>query len=460
MQCAAIGWNEKMSGVTDQKPLKLIQASVYGVLGAYDHTIKFGSDDDFVIVYGPNGVGKTKTLEVLDGLCRIDGRALSNLPFDTAEILFDRNNKITATSSWETAEQFVTFDLLIDGELQDRWTYDQPEAVDWLIDNTPWRPIENGLWEDRSDGEISTYEHLESLYSSQLSSGLGGKIPEALEQFRKRFPVYLIETQRLRTGSTPRPILRRPASFQRRRRTAVNATRINDQAEVMKFQINNAQTEHSRITQQLDRTFPSRILEASGESAQANDDSGIRARYNEQNEFRSRLGRVVSVPLESELSLPSRSLENWELRLLDLYLSDADQKLQPFVNILRRIELLEDILNRRLLRKKVHVDSSEGISVSDESGGRKIALETLSSGAQHEVILMFDLLFNVPEGALVLIDEPEISLHVSWQIEFIPDVQRIAKIRGLKFIVATHSPQIINDRWDKAIRLGPSDTSF
>lgn len=168
----------------------------------------------------------------------------------------------------------------------------------------------------------------------------------------------------------------------------------------------------------------------------------------------------MSVPLANELSLPERPLESWELRLLDLYLTDADEKLMPFVNLLGRIELLEEVLNRRLLRKSVQVNASEGMVVLDELNDRQIPLDALSSGEQHEIILMFDLLFSVPEGALVLIDEPEISLHIGWQVEFIPDIQRIANIRDLRFIVATHSPQIINGRWESAVRLGPSDTEF
>ena len=73
---------------------------------------------------------------------------------------------------------------------------------------------------------------------------------------------------------------------------------------------------------------------------------------------------------------------------------------------------------------------------------------------------MFDLLFNVPKGALVLIDEPEISLHVVWQLAFIPDVQRIASLSGFRFIVATHSPQIINDAWARAVRLARGSALF
>lgn len=59
-----------------------------------------------------------------------------------------------------------------------------------------------------------------------------------------------------------------------------------------------------------------------------------------------------------------------------------------------------------------------------------------------------------------MIDEPEISLHVSWQMNFINDVQEIANLSGFHFIVATHSPQIINNWWSQAIQLGPENVEF
>lgn len=99
-------------------------------------------------------------------------------------------------------------------------------------------------------------------------------------------------------------------------------------------------------------------------------------------------------------------------------------------------------------------------SVTRANNDQVIDLDSLSSGEQHEIILMIDLLINVPKGATVLIDEPEISLHVAWQLAFIPDVQEIAKMVGFKFVVATHSPQIINNAWDRAVRLGPQGAAF
>jgi len=66
------------------------------------------------------------------------------------------------------------------------------------------------------------------------------------------------------------------------------------------------------------------------------------------------------------------------------------------------------------------------------------------------------LLFKAEENSLVLIDEPEISLHVVWQREFLNDIQEIIELQKIDVVIATHSPQIINDRWDLTVGLGES----
>jgi predicted ATP-binding protein involved in virulence len=71
-------------------------------------------------------------------------------------------------------------------------------------------------------------------------------------------------------------------------------------------------------------------------------------------------------------------------------------------------------------------------------------------------VLLYELLFKTMPNALVLIDEPELSLHVAWQVEFLKDLTRVVKLAAFDVILATHSPQIINDRWDLAVELkGP-----
>ena len=78
----------------------------------------------------------------------------------------------------------------------------------------------------------------------------------------------------------------------------------------------------------------------------------------------------------------------------------------------------------------------------------KLRADKLSSGEQNELILLFKLLFKSPANAIILIDEPEISLHIAWQQSFLEDMEAIATLTKVKLIIATHSPDIINGRWD------------
>ena len=68
-------------------------------------------------------------------------------------------------------------------------------------------------------------------------------------------------------------------------------------------------------------------------------------------------------------------------------------------------------------------------------------------------MLLYELIFNTRPNNVVLIDEPEISLHVSWQKEFLNDLLRIIELQNFQVIIATHAPSIINDRWDLVYNL-------
>lgn len=449
-----------------EKRLTLVRAIATKVLGEYNHEIVFPAEDDFMIVYGPNGVGKTKFLEIIRALSQLDGGALQALPFDTAALYYSDGTTlhvrgtdlpmVAVNGKWIARRlQFV---IERADEVPATWDFEEDEFESHLEASTTWRRYdETGVWEDAQDGELVHISELRDRFANidrrQFRSEPGKSIPELYRRLRAATPTYLIETQRLRTASVQRNRFGAPRSPGSRRVDS----KIVQYGARMQALLSSAQTEHSTITQQLDRDFPLRVL--SGVSAVPHVDE-VRRRYEEQNDFRSRLGRVASVDLSDELELPNRELDEWELRLLNLYLDDAQKKLAPFAELLRKVELLEEVVNSRLLRKRLAITAKDGLSVRHEHDDRPISLDSLSSGEQHEIILMFDLLFNVPAGALVMIDEPEISLHVVWQLAFIPDVQRIAELADFRFIVATHSPQIINDDWDRATALGPEEVPF
>ena len=135
-------------------------------------------------------------------------------------------------------------------------------------------------------------------------------------------------------------------------------------------------------------------------------------------------------------------------------------KLQKFDDIYKKINLFSEILNTKLSFKRIKIDSSKGFYfirlIENKANSEKehvLKLSQLSSGEQHQVVLIYELIFNTKEHSIVLIDEPEISLHVVWQEQFLDDLKMITEMNKAKAVIATHSPQIIGDYWDLVIDL-------
>ncbi len=122
-----------------------------------------------------------------------------------------------------------------------------------------------------------------------------------------------------------------------------------------------------------------------------------------------------------------------------------------------KVDLYAAIINERFMHKDVVLDPEKGLLITT-TDGRVLPPEYLSSGEQHVLYLYYELLFNIGPDSLILIDEPELSLHILWQQEFLSDLGRIIDLSEFDIVVATHSPQIIHDRWDLAVELkGPGE---
>lgn len=116
--------------------------------------------------------------------------------------------------------------------------------------------------------------------------------------------------------------------------------------------------------------------------------------------------------------------------------------------------MFTDMINARFLFKKVKISKEERLQVVAEDTGAELNLSELSSGEKETLVLFYQLLFEVPDGAMLLVDEPEISLHIAWQRMFADDLMRIVEYKNMKALVATHSPQIVNGRRDIQVDLG------
>ena len=76
-----------------------------------------------------------------------------------------------------------------------------------------------------------------------------------------------------------------------------------------------------------------------------------------------------------------------------------------------------------------------------------IGIDLLSSGEKQLLRLLIECLGA--QGDCIVIDEPELSLHIDWQNDLI-EAMRVVN-PNLQIILATHSPEIMDDFDDKNI---------
>ena len=77
--------------------------------------------------------------------------------------------------------------------------------------------------------------------------------------------------------------------------------------------------------------------------------------------------------------------------------------------------------------------------------GKKLLPSHLSSGEKQLLIILLKALVLDDKPAILFMDEPEISLHIDWQIELIGKIRELNP--NLQIFIATHSPAIITEGW-------------
>jgi len=79
-----------------------------------------------------------------------------------------------------------------------------------------------------------------------------------------------------------------------------------------------------------------------------------------------------------------------------------------------------------------------------------IEIEKLSAGEKQLLLILFRVFLMDKMPSVILMDEPEISLHLGWQQDLIKTIQQLNP--NCQLIIATHSPGIFGKGWsDKLI---------
>lgn len=138
---------------------------------------------------------------------------------------------------------------------------------------------------------------------------------------------------------------------------------------------------------------------------------------------------------------------------LSLYIDDMFDKIDVYQKFFRQLSLFNSFVNGKGLSNKLMIlDEKNGVSFKSDSG-RIIPLQKLSSGEQNLVILYYRLVFETEPNTLLLIDEPENSMHVEWLERMLRDYLVMEGDLKCQMVIATHSPIFIGDNFDMAYDL-------
>jgi predicted ATP-binding protein involved in virulence len=426
--------------------MRITEIAVKKLFGIYDHTIPLNLDDRVTIIHGPNGTGKTTILRLVNDVLSGDFSVLRAKPFAELRLVFEDRSTLRIKKSLPKEAGITVNDTqVIIFEYED--VPNQRTEKHFLsiakLDMNQVQAYSPDLAKQLSDrqGKVHKVPPEYTIPDQEIQIP-----PPWFQKIRESIHSYLIETQRLH-------------KMQRDQEQALGGTpRLVSMAEAYTLDladnIKGKLAKSATLSQDLDRTFPTRLLKQSGKNVHATETS-MRERLARLEQKRTQLigAGLLDPPGEQEDVFDTDTTIDAEtLAVLAIYLDDTEKKLAVFDDLYSKINALLTIINKRFLNKKMKIDKARGF-IFESVDGTHIESTDLSSGEQHELVLFYELLFRVPAGSLILIDEPEISLHVAWQIEFLHDLLEVARLADLDIVLATHSPQIINDRWDLTVEL-------
>jgi len=450
--------------------MRIKNISVSNLFGTFNHVVPLNKENRITIIHGKNGFGKTALLRLINRIFNLRYSELRAIPFNDLQIEFDNNSTVKVSKSLtkggkrKKSDTQLVFDFInYDGVKEKSFSLEGSEnnksnisfsslsMIDELIPELD--RVSPTSWIYLPTNEELSIEDVLERFEGRLNRYLPGEVivnkhPEWLEDIRNSIHVRFIESQRLLNLSSS------SRSRQYTRRTSMSpsvATYANELAEDIQAKL----AEYGTLAQSLDRTFPVRVVQRKVSSKLT--DEKLRKKLDELEQKRYQLIDAGLLDKDEDPNFQVKEqIDESTKKLLSVYVEDIENKLSVFKELAKKIDLLKRILNKKFSYKQIIINKEKGF-IFTTYDGNYLSPTDLSSGEQHELVLLYELLFKVEPNSLILIDEPELSLHVEWQVEFLKDLQDITKLADIDVLIATHSPDIIHDRWDLTVQLeGPT----
>ena len=444
--------------------MKLVRVEFTKLFGYFDYSIDF--HDTVTILHGLNGCGKTTMLQTInavfnkemDTIKSIDLQSVS-LFFSTGAILKIDRKKIYLDSEKEKATgiTYLAYSIIENGKESVFDSFENTDEYQDIIKRflKGFRPfpflerINESTWYDRRRGTKLNMEEVISEYGAAIfrrysREYIEDDIPQPVQDILSSMDVRLIAADRLTVAErVERQYGEDNIKIERR---------VNLIAKDLSQKIRDTIQQYAQLSQAKDRTFPLRAIKQNSPLTVDEIKSKMVELESKRREF---IDTGILEEEQDDIGIHDLvdAITESNRQNLSLYAIDTEEKLNALSSLSSSINLFRNIIDKNFNNKRIVFNKDYGFRFVTTYSNSTILPQSLSSGEQHELVMFYDLIFNASENTLILIDEPELSLHIKWQLDYVDELLQIISATKFSAVLATHSPQIIHDKWDLTVSL-------
>ncbi len=441
--------------------IKRIEAE--GVLGRFDIDQEF--QEGVNVLFGKNGTGKTTLLHILANLLNGDYKRFAYTEFRVIRVQLNDETNVVVSKKKDEKDSYINVTVNDDCIVENLSTREilkqEQDREERVVASSAYRERIVRQLQDNKDTApilpVAYFPAFRTMIEAWASAESRLRHPKEIQILSTNFARELF-------GSFV-PSLNYPSPIEIERELS---------EEIDEALVNVARADREYFGELLPSIF--QILSKSSHSTEytISEEGGSEAILEEINSLVKKLEDypLKAAPTITQLrsSVSSFQVDDQTKRIaeqvLDIYRKALIEVVSVQENSFKRIETYLNSINSFLEGKSIEISLTEprlrrksSVGIKFEAGSPKTIpgiRRALSSGERQIVTLIYAAT-HMSKQQIVLIDEPEISLHVDWQRHLL---QKMSEQLGERqIIVCTHSPVIGADYEDRVVIFEPIITS-